>query len=73
MTDASVVITCYNLERFIGAAIESVQRQDFAGSLQIIVVDDCSTDRSPEVIQSFDGVEYVAMNYLCELNENQRQ
>src|ERR1044072_6480631 len=59
--DASVVITCYNLERFIGAAIESVQRQDFAGSLQIIVVHDCCTDRSAEVIQSFDGVEYVAM------------
>jgi glycosyltransferase involved in cell wall biosynthesis len=55
---ASVVITCYNLERYIGEAIESVLSQTAAG-LEIVVVDDCSTDGSAERIASYSGVRYV--------------
>ena len=46
----SIVITCYNLESFIEEALLSVFAQDYAGPLQIIIVDDASTDRSAEVI-----------------------
>src|SRR6478672_7597777 len=56
MPDASVVVTCYNLERYIGAAIESVLAQDFGGEVEVIVVDDCSTDGSAGVIRSHDRV-----------------
>jgi glycosyltransferase involved in cell wall biosynthesis len=59
MADASVIVTCFNLERYIGAAIESVLAQSFAGNLEIIVVDDCSTDRSAEIIRSYAGVRYL--------------
>lgn len=52
----SVVITCFNLAAFIGEAINSVLRQDFSGETEIIVVDDCSTDASADVISRFDGV-----------------
>lgn len=55
----SVVITCYNLEAFIGKAIESVLAQRDPGDVEIIAVDDCSTDRSAEIIQSFDAITYV--------------
>jgi glycosyltransferase involved in cell wall biosynthesis len=51
MSAATVVITCYNLERYIGAAIESVLAQDCANMPEIIVVDDCSTDGSEEAIR----------------------
>ena len=55
----SVVITCFNLERFIGQAIESVLNQDFTGVFEIIVVDDCSIDGSSEVIKSYACVKYI--------------
>jgi len=56
----SVIVTCYNLERYIGKALKSVIDQDYDSSLyEIIVVDDCSTDRSPEIIGSFPSVKYI--------------
>ena len=65
MSAATVIITCYNLERYIGAAIESVLRQDFVGKAELIVVDDCSTDASPEIIRSHREVRYVRTPRNC--------
>lgn len=54
MTPAiSVVVTCYNLERFIGQALESVLAQLDAPPFELIVVDDCSSDGSADVIARF--------------------
>src|SRR5215212_8591221 len=55
----SVVITCYNLERYIGEAIRSVLAQDYEGEIEIIVVDDHSTDSSANVIRQFPEVRYI--------------
>lgn len=46
----SVIIPTYNYARFLKEAIDSVQRQT-AGDLEIIVVDDGSTDETPEVLR----------------------
>lgn len=48
----SVVVTCYNLERYIGPAIQSVLDQT-AAPCEIIVVDDASVDGSRDVIAAF--------------------
>lgn len=48
----TVVIPCYNMELFVGEAIESVLRQDHV-DFECIVVDDGSTDSSLEVIQRY--------------------
>lgn len=48
----TVVIPCYNAERWIGRAIESVLRQNVL-NLQLIFVDDGSTDSSADVVRSF--------------------
>jgi glycosyltransferase involved in cell wall biosynthesis len=57
----SVVVTCYNLERYIGAAIESVIAQDYCGIIEIIVVDDCSTDSSLEVVRRYPRADIVPL------------
>lgn len=48
----SVVIPCYNTERYLAAAIESVLTQTLP-PIQVIVVNDGSTDRSAEIADGF--------------------
>ena len=50
----SVIIPVYNYDRFLGEAIESVLSQTYP-NMEVIVVDDGSTDRSSEVAKSFAG------------------
>ena len=51
----SVLIDTYNQERFIEDAIVSVLEQDFpASDREILVVDDGSTDRTPDIIRKFE-------------------
>lgn len=64
--DVSVVITCYNREWCIADAIESVLKQEFSGEVEIIVVDDGSTDDSVKVIRNYsDRVKLVPLKYNC--------
>ncbi|MFC1488308.1 glycosyltransferase family 2 protein [Thermodesulfobacteriota bacterium] len=48
----SVVIPVYNYEKYIAAAIESVLLQSFT-DWELIIVDDHSSDRTPEIINSY--------------------
>ncbi|UPJ51723.1 glycosyltransferase [Bradyrhizobium sp. 200] len=50
----SILIPCYNAERWIARAIESALAQTWPNK-EVIVVDDGSTDGSLAVIRSFDG------------------
>ena len=50
----SVLIDTYNHEKFIEKAITSVLEQDFpASDYEVLVVDDGSTDRTPELVKKF--------------------
>ena len=48
----SVVIPTYNMEQHIAETLLSVQTQTF-GSWEAIVVDDCSTDATPRIVNQF--------------------
>ena len=48
----SIIITVYNYEQYVAECLMSCVEQDYP-NLEIIVVDDCSTDRSYEVAQKF--------------------
>jgi glycosyltransferase involved in cell wall biosynthesis len=52
----TVVIPAYNEEETILRVLERVRAIPF--SLQIIVVDDCSSDRTAELVQGLDDVEF---------------
>ncbi|HAV76800.1 MAG TPA: glycosyl transferase, partial [Anaerolineae bacterium] len=55
----SVIIPNFNHARFLGDAIRSVVGQDYK-NVEVIVVDDGSTDNSREVVEQFgDKVKYI--------------
>lgn len=54
----SIIIPCYNAEKWVAEAINGILRQTYA-PIEIIVIDDGSTDGSLDVIRSFgDRVRY---------------
>jgi dolichol-phosphate mannosyltransferase len=59
MPTLSIVIPAYNEERFIGTLLEQIQAVDLAAlgvGKEIIVVDDCSKDRTAEIAGTVAGV-----------------
>ncbi len=47
----SVFMPVYNTERYVAAAVQSVLEQTFT-DFEFIIVDDGSTDRSPEIVEA---------------------
>ena len=51
---ASIIIPAYNAEAYIERALESALSQDFPKKdYEVLVIDDGSTDRTPEILKSF--------------------
>ncbi len=48
----SVIIPMYNSAKFISQTLESLLRQTMK-NFEVVVVDDCSTDNSIEVVENF--------------------
>ncbi len=62
----SVVIPAYNHEKYIGAAIDSVLGQSWQ-DLELLIIDDGSTDRTAEVIKSYDD---PRLSYFYQENQD---
>lgn len=51
--DLSVIVPCYNVSEFIEECIESILRQDTRYALELILVNDGSTDDTEDVIRRY--------------------
>ena len=51
----SIIIPVYNAEKYISKSIQSVQNQTYS-NYELILIDDCSTDRSVSQIQNFQNL-----------------
>jgi glycosyltransferase involved in cell wall biosynthesis len=54
----SVLVAVYNGERFLHEALASLFAQDYE-PFEVVFVDDGSSDRTPDIARSFDGLRYV--------------
>lgn len=59
----SIITPAYNSERFIAETILSVQAQTYT-NWEMIIVDDCSTDKTAEIIASFQEKD-PRIKYIC--------
>ena len=60
----SAVIATYNYGQYLGRALDSILAQEGLGEqfeVEIIVVDDASTDATPEVVQRYPQVRYLRL------------
>ena len=48
----SIIMPCYNAERYIAQSIESVLAQTYQ-NWELLITDDCSTDKSVEIISKY--------------------
>ena len=49
----SFIVTCFNKEKFIEDCLLSIKNQTYSNK-ELIVIDDCSTDNSFEILKNFD-------------------
>lgn len=49
---ASVIVPCYNVERFLAKCLDSIINQTLR-DIEIICVNDCSSDKTPEILEAF--------------------
>lgn len=49
----SLIIPCFNAQDYIKEALKSCIEQSFSNNLEVIVVDDCSSDSSAKVVRAF--------------------
>jgi glycosyltransferase involved in cell wall biosynthesis len=60
MSRVSIVIATRNRARFLERAIQSAWQAGI--DLEVVVVDDCSTDETPEVCKEFADIRYVRLS-----------
>lgn len=52
MSLVSIIVPAYNAEKYISRCLSSIAAQNF-GEIEVLVVDDCSTDASAAIAQEF--------------------
>jgi glycosyltransferase involved in cell wall biosynthesis len=52
MPKVSIGVPVFNGENYLAQALESILAQDFA-DFEVIISDNCSTDKTPEICTSF--------------------
>ncbi len=57
--DVSILIPVFNQFHFTQACLVSIQEHQGAERFEVIVVDDCSTDATPEAVSQLPGVIYL--------------
>lgn len=71
MTTVSIIIPCYNGEKFINRCLNSILEQSYL-DMEIIIIDDGSTDDSKQLIQKWKNIfskKNIEIKYIYQNNK----
>lgn len=63
MKGISIVVTCYNCEKYIKECIDSIINLKIKNPYEIIVVDDNSLDNSRDILKEYENNPYIVLLY----------
>ena len=66
--ELSIVVNAYNTERYIAACLRSIFALEDAPTMEVIVIDDCSTDGTEQVVRGFDDPRLIYLRNEVNLN-----
>lgn len=49
----SIIVPVYNVEKYLVRCLDSIFNQEFNGKVEVIAIDDCSTDTSLAILKSY--------------------
>ena len=64
--EVSVILSVFNADKFIAQAVKSVLNQTFK-DLELIIIDDASTDNTAKILQSFDDPRIILIKQKCNI------
>lgn len=59
-----IILCCYNQQQYVSKAIESILQQKIDANVRVLVADDCSTDKTLEVVKSYEPQSPFPFIYL---------
>ncbi|MFT4800346.1 MAG: glycosyltransferase involved in cell wall biosynthesis [Flavobacteriaceae bacterium] len=66
----SIIVPVYNVEKYLVRCLDSIFNQEFNGEVEIIAIDDCSTDTSLAILKSYKNDAFCLK--IIEHKENKR-
>lgn len=64
----SIVLTCYNGENTIYETLSSINDQTLE-EFELVVIDDGSKDKTPDIIREFNFRKGISVNFICRANK----
>ena len=65
--DLSIIIPVYNSENTIEECLKNIINEAKSFNYEIIVVDDCSKDKTADVVNKFDNIKLIKLKKIWEL------
>lgn len=66
MPKVTVLMPVFNVENYVGKAIESILDQSFS-DFKLLIIDDCSTDNTCEIVESYKDSRITLIRNECNL------
>lgn len=57
--DLSIIIPCYNVEKYVKSCIESILNQKTTYIFEIILINDGSTDNTGNILKQYTNIDYI--------------
>ena len=58
----SVIMSCFNSEKYVEYAIKSIMKQEYK-NWELILIDDCSTDSTLKILKKYKSKKVKILNF----------